>query len=36
MQAGGPEVLTVGDVDVREAGPDEVRIAASRPPSLTR
>ncbi len=26
-QPGGPEVLTVGDVDVREAGPDEVRIS---------
>ena len=24
---GGPEVLTVGDIDVREAGPDEVRIS---------
>ena len=27
LEPGGPEVLTVGDVDVREAGPDEVRIA---------
>jgi NADPH:quinone reductase-like Zn-dependent oxidoreductase len=26
-ETGGPEVLTVGDVDVREAGPGEVRIA---------
>jgi NADPH:quinone reductase len=26
-QPGGPEVLTVGDVEVRDAGPDEVRIS---------
>ncbi len=28
-QTGGPEVLTVGDIDVRDAGPGEVRIAVA-------
>ena len=28
-EPGGPEVLTVGDVDVRDAGPEEVRISVA-------
>ena len=28
-EPGGPEVLTVGDVDVRDAGPEEVRVSVA-------